>query len=279
MWGKRIKQLLVFSGLDKPVAAAAHRLHSPLIKRLIPGPEYYGAQLRTIRRHGVRFRVKPSDLSQWFMFADHNDDHVQAATGTISGDNPGVILDIGANIGHFSLLMATKIRGGGRKILAFEPNPAVYAMLRQNISLNPSLHGIVETHNFGLGKDDATLNLSMPRRNSGAGTLLHDYDNEPHDTYEVKIKRLDDVVREPVAFIKLDVEGFECQVLTGGSGLLNKYHPPVYFESGSQQPGQRDVFTLLASYGYSFFYNGSRIEPDEKTLRGMSGIANVLAVY
>jgi FkbM family methyltransferase len=278
MIGRLIKKSLVATGFDVPVAYLSHRLKSRLLKRLIPAPSYYRDQTRIVTRDGIRYRVKPSDLSQWFVFSGNNDRHVEAAVYSIRKGN-GAILDIGANIGHFSLPVSKRFPG--RKVIAFEPNPLVYEQLMKNISLNEGSGKDITVHSIALGEKEEMIKLSIPFRNSGAGTLLNTYTHEPHHEFMVNIRPLDQLINFPVDFIKIDVEEFEYSVLKGARNLLKTYHPAIYMETSNTHPHQKEIFQFLSDLGYRFERETSdgyaAMEPDAKTLSKMDGVNNVLA--
>src|SRR5688572_8445036 len=108
---KSAKRLLVALNLDTIVANKYHHSKGSFFKRLIPDRNFYKKdQIRNVIRDGVRFKVNPSDLSQWIIFADNNDFHVQAALRTINPSVQSIILDVGANCGQFSLAFGEQIR-------------------------------------------------------------------------------------------------------------------------------------------------------------------------
>lgn len=265
-----LKRLFVSTGLDSTIAKL---VHNTALKRLIPSPAYYSNQQRTITRAGVKYQVQPHDLTQWLLFSGNTDNHVQAA---IKHACPtGVILDIGANIGHFSLPVARSLK---RRIIAFEPNPAIFKRLQNNLSLNPSLIPFVTLYPYGIGEKNEHKLLAMPTRNSGAGTLVENYDHEPHNNFTVGIKPLDELINEPVAFIKIDVEGFEYFVLQGAERILREYRPPIYFETNSLQPYQQSIFEKLKTYGYSLLLEqGNFFLPFDQKIN-LEGVHNVLAI-
>ena len=76
-----------------------------------------------------------------------------------------LFLDVGANIGVYSVLIGSKM-GPGSKIIAFEPNPDVAARLRRNLELN-GLDAMTQVEGVALGSAESTGMLSISRRNQG----------------------------------------------------------------------------------------------------------------
>ena len=127
------------------------------------------------------------------------------------------LVDIGANVGTYSILAAG---AGGAHVLSFEPAPATFAHLVDNVRLN-RLENKVTALNLGLGSKAGKLRFSTLLDTTNH-ILADNEQDEP--SIEVKIERLDTYLENiggrPFV-IKLDVEGFEAEVLAGGSKVLS----------------------------------------------------------
>jgi FkbM family methyltransferase len=135
-----------------------------------------------------------------------------------------VAYDIGANYGVHTLLMARLASSLGR-VYAFEPVPEIMADLRENVRLNGfsnvicvelALGDRAGSADFARGEDDSSGHLMEP--------------NSPHESdLTVGVTTLDSFVlgegHQAPSFVKLDVEGFESRVLSGGERMLRTYHP------------------------------------------------------
>jgi len=127
---------------------------------------------------------------------------------------PGdLLVDIGANVGSYTLLGGS----AGADVLAFEPIPATFAWLQRNAAVN-SFPGQVEVLNMGLGRESGTLSFT-----AGHDTMNHVLapGEETANRLDVEVRTLDDVLqgRTP-CLIKIDVEGFETEVLAGAETAL-----------------------------------------------------------
>lgn len=125
---------------------------------------------------------------------------------------PGeLFLDIGANVGSYTILAAGAV---GAKVVAFEPIPATYRRLMDNININ-ALSFLVEAHNIGLGAEAGILSFSQGL--DAENHVLSEGEVALGDCAQVPVSRLDDVLagRMPT-MIKMDVEGFETEVIRGG---------------------------------------------------------------
>jgi len=135
-----------------------------------------------------------------------------------------VALDVGANIGWYSVLL-DRLSAPGARVLAFEPDPGSFRLLSTNLQANRTQH--VTALNVALGDKPGVALLHRYRdSNNGRHTLLEG--NTSGGTVEVPVDTLKSVwEREqlgarPVALLKIDVEGFECLVLRGAGDLLKR---------------------------------------------------------
>ncbi len=137
------------------------------------------------------------------------------------------VFDIGANLGFYAAMFAAQTGSGGR-VVAFEPARRAFAKLRATIERN-RLDQVVAL-NLGCGSAVADAVLHQVSRSTGNASLVGGGDGagEPVD-----IRRLDDIpeARErPPELIKIDVEGFEAEVLEGARSILAEHRPVLYIE-------------------------------------------------
>jgi FkbM family methyltransferase len=158
---------------------------------------------------------------------------------------PGdTVLDIGANIGLLSLRMAKRVGPSGT-VHAFEPNPAVAGRLEATLASNRISN--VRVHKLALGAESSILRLEVPADNAGAASLKRTKANLFH-AYDVNVVPLDDLSLSNVSFVKIDVEGFEEEVLKGFSRTLKKSPPKTIVFEQTEPSG---CFRLLRNAGYS----------------------------
>jgi FkbM family methyltransferase len=173
----------------------------------------------------------------------------------------GTFWDIGANVGLFSLL-ASKIVGPGGRVCSFEPSPEVFKLLSANTR---GLHSI-RAIQCGVGNADAVAAFATQGLSSAA-SFVEDV-TEINQAYlpetpirkvEVNIRKVDTLAKElgPPRLIKVDVEGFEAEVLKGASWILSnvrpiliiEIHPPQLTLSGGTEAL---IFQLLTDHGYGW---------------------------
>lgn len=168
---------------------------------------------------------------------------------------PGdVALDIGANLGLVSLQMARMVGPGGA-VHAFEPNPTMQAYLSATLAANPNLP--IRLHRFALGREEGELPLMIPTGNAGAASLVDSGGSFATEPVTVQIRQLDTVCAQigidRIGAIKMDVEGFEAQVLEGGRTTIERMRPRLILleENGFHPQGPRPhSFRLLQEMGY-----------------------------
>jgi FkbM family methyltransferase len=163
---------------------------------------------------------------------------------------PGdTFIDVGANIGLMSLFAASCIGPSG-KILSLEPNPNTASILRRNRELNKfSSMNIIET---AIGSEEGFAKIFPNNHiNRGGASLIRSGKGE--QGIEIKVQTLDyfigDLNLNPV-LVKIDVEGFELEVLKGSKSLINgPDSPALIIEYSSERAtggGEtEDIFSLV----------------------------------
>ena len=123
-----------------------------------------------------------------------------------------LFIDIGANVGVYTVLAAGEV---GARTIAIEPIPATFAYLLQNISIN-EIQDRVTAQNIGLGAEQGTVRFT-----ESLDTVNHVATAGEPNTIEVAVNKLDAIARDkPPALLKIDVEGFETEVINGGEETL-----------------------------------------------------------
>lgn len=131
---------------------------------------------------------------------------------------PGMVaVDIGANLGYFSLLMSDLVGPEGR-VHAFEPNSGLAARLRKSLAMN-GFGDRTTVHEQAIGDRSGAARLFVPDNEPGGGHVLHDEATLPGA--DIRIDRFDVLPALAEAdVIKIDVEGAEHAVWRGMAGFL-----------------------------------------------------------
>ncbi len=171
---------------------------------------------------------------------------------------PGdTVLDIGANIGMVTILLA-RLTGEEGRVHAFEPNPRLIRLLRQVIDRNHLTN--VKLHPIALGPESATLELRIPKLNSGAASLVRNRGMSDCEVVRVAVEQLSAVAArediQSVRLIKIDVEGYEAEVLRGADELFQRARPEaILFELNDDIDGplcEVPVIKTLMEHDYGF---------------------------
>lgn len=178
---------------------------------------------------GTRFRVDPA-LRDYFPPHDHPYEvfPFRAVAGLL---RPGMIaVDVGANVGIFTLLMARHVGPGGR-VHAFEPHPELSRFLRSNVELNDfrSVCSCVVALVGGSDRECVAYHVS-PQGLHVASTIYRT--PEPWEILERPMLTLDRYFRKRRlrSLIKVDAEGAELQILRGAEGILRRARPLIVCE-------------------------------------------------
>jgi FkbM family methyltransferase len=143
---------------------------------------------------------------------------------------PGaVFVDVGANIGYFTLLAATLVGRDGR-VIAFEPNPDNVALLTQSIGANAFAN--IDLHPFAAAEQSQSCVLEVGGTNS-TGSLV-DGSSLPSTGRRLAVEAvaIDDVLRDlPRAdLVKIDIDGAEPRAFQGMLGLIRAHRPALIVE-------------------------------------------------
>lgn len=172
------------------------------------------------------------------------------------------VWDIGAHFGYHSLVLSNLVGESGR-VLAFEPNPDVHSILKDNLERNSGLPSELRTIPLALGGTTEDRRLMTSGSSSGAsssgGFLEEVVPPLDEDAYRgfggrmITVMSGDHFVaqseEEPPDLLKIDVEGAEAHVLEGCSGILESRSPCVIVEVHTIT-AMYAVMTRLGAFGY-----------------------------
>ncbi len=199
----------------------AEKLSTSLQKRRLWLRDLRGAHPRTVqcRYFGTQFIVDLDDVIGYEVAIRRFEwRELKLMIDACRRLKPAIFLDVGANIGLYSCVLSRHklVRG----VIAFEPDRENFARLQANIALN-ALADVIDARHAAVGDASGVVRLvpsdaanrGMSRIEPGAG-----------DGYEVASVALDVVVplRDATIALKVDVEGYEAQVLSGAEQLLSR---------------------------------------------------------
>jgi FkbM family methyltransferase len=169
---------------------------------------------------------------------------------------PGdVCIDVGANVGAVTLAMALRVGDAGH-VHAFEPGPPTFDRLKQNLRLNPALRARVTPVQRGLSDAPGLLHWREAEGHPGNASL------RKSGSDRVRVITLDDYAARRrlgrIAFVKIDVEGMEPNVLRGGQKILDRDRPTLHFETlrtfvDRRRDDFRALDDMLRGLGYRLY--------------------------
>jgi FkbM family methyltransferase len=183
----------------------------------------YGRQgLARVVNGEKAIRIRPAHR---YLRADLEAQVVHFLKSAIHGGE--IVLEVGANIGFFTVLLARWVGPAGR-IYAFEPTPKTRDVLLDHLNLN-EVNGRVVVSPVAIGDREGRAFLSM-NGTSGANSLTR---FSSDDTVEVAVTTIDTFCTEnsiAPSLIKIDIEGFEFHALRGAKKTLARHRPAVLLE-------------------------------------------------
>ena len=190
----------------------------------------------------------------------HDVDVEQVARLVLDNSPDGIVLDIGANLGSFSVPLA--IDYPKFNFFGFEPQRVIYYQFCGNIIIN-SLKNI-NAYNFGLGDESFCSSFNIPNykteRIIGGFSIDEEIRSNGYECASVggsqliNVVTLDSLNIDNIRLVKIDVEGFELQVLKGSlQTLKNSGYPPILFEAWDWKFHERraELIEFIESLGYN----------------------------
>ena len=241
-------------GLGHRVNERSRSLAKRVLRRLIGGRVYTirrGVATGLRRQGGFDFlpRLRPTAEHRFFRAHDFRG---------------RTVYDIGGNEGVLTLFFARAVGPTGR-VLVFEPNPRSFESIQTNVGLNAL--GNVVAYQRGVGSRAATMELTFPDEEPGRGTfrrdaadvLRHERGPGVRTTAKIPIETIDHLVMDDCfpdpSFVKIDVEGMECEVVKGMSATIERCHPEIFLElygisEADKSANATCALGLLRSFGY-----------------------------
>ena len=233
----------------------------------------HGQVIMTSKKYGVRMvcpegdqRVAPIESLNFLGYEEKDTNMILKLV-----PEQGIVLDVGANMGWYSLLIANHSKA--KEIHAFEPVPKTYSYLAKNIELNNVTNVII--HPFGLSNECNELTFYYYPEGSGNASSRNLSERKDAELIICQVERLDAFVSERnlhVDFIKCDVEGAELFAFQGATETLKKDRPVVFAEMLRKWAAKFDyhpneIIDLFSALEYSCFYaeGGKLIELNKIT--------------
>jgi len=171
-----------------------------------------------------------------------------------------IFYDIGANTGYYGI-MAGYLGKNKIKCYSFEPIKEYCNCIQESIKLN-HLENIVKVFNIAIGNKNGEEKLYL----SGSGSSINEnfIGRISLPKRKIKISKLDNILQkqkiEKPDFIKIDVEGYEYNVLLGAKKTIKEFLPILFVEiiyslkNGFVNKDYKNIFNFISNLGYKIFY-------------------------
>ncbi len=247
------------------VKLTTNKIYGAAVTKLPPNHyQYKKGSLRKFQIKGINYELDISDIMGWYVYFGFKDKARIKLYSLVKKND--VIFDVGANIGETTLNFAKKTGENG-KIHSFEPDPINYISVEKNIRINDFNNILLNP--FGLGNEEGKFKIyTVDENNRGMNRIVNSTDNISNHR-EITITRIDDYVKnnniKTINLIKIDVEGFEFNVLKGALEVLNKFHPILFIELDNQNlKDQGSSANELITYLVENEYEINHAETNEK---------------
>jgi FkbM family methyltransferase len=188
----------------------------------------------------------------------YEEENFEALLSFVKDDT--AFLDIGANLGIYTLRMGRRIGREG-KVYSFEPHPKLNELLSRNVHIN-GLSERVHCFKLGLSDQNSTATFQYPIGHLGGGHVGGSGSGNGHIAVEAEIRRLDDLLGDDFCcdLVKIDVEGHEINVLNGMKRIVqNSPSIKILFEKLMQNAGTE---VALESYFSELGFELYGVRPD-----------------
>lgn len=255
-----IKKSLSGKGLGNSLSFVAAPVVNYLYKRLRPLN-----QKICFEQEGVRFNVYSDDLGvtpAFFFDGSFESQEIQVFKSLV---RPGMnIVDIGANIGIYTLIAAKLIEGKGT-VYAFEPEPENFSLLKENIELNSFQN--IEPFQYAISNSNSKIKLYLNKQNRGDHRIINPEMGKNYilvDSYT-----LDSFIGDKrIDIIKMDIQGAEPLAVQGMKRIIDKNEYIIIFSEFSPF-GLKDAGFIPADYIEFFIrrgFNAYEINEQEKKM-------------
>ena len=243
-------------------------------------PRAAGTEVEVAVADGVRMRLDLSRLSDALCYVYGAGESEIGFLSSLLCTEDDAVYDVGANVGTTTLFFARRVPHG--RVHAFEPSPAMRAVLQRNIELNDVTN--VSVHPFGLSDRAGVGSLQLAHAGNPGSAFFTDGGG---GGTIVDVRTMDESMAQQPApsFVKIDVEGLELRVLRGGERTITTHRPALVVEinrTALERAGTDTgaIAALLRQWGYRllFLHRGRFRELDPARARDPR-LYNMIAVH
>ena len=215
--------------------------------------QYSKPTYRKVNRNNINYILDISDIVDWYIYYGFKEKSRQELLKLVNKGN--VVFDIGANVGDVSMNAAMRVGNKG-KVFAFEPDKTNFKRFNNNLNVNNFKN--ITFVNKGLGHVPGKYFLSVVDENNlGMNKIVINSDRIQGSSIDVIT--LDEYVKEKnitrIDVIKIEVEGFEMNVLLGGKKCIDAFKPKLFIEIDDnnlkeQESSAKEIISFLKNQDY-----------------------------
>jgi len=205
------------------------------LKRKVVFPE------TRIKLYNSKFKTRKNSMD----IAHLSNFYERATTKLLLKLNPKVFVDVGAHVGRYSIILAKN----GSRVVSIEPSKDNFRQLTENIQLN-NLQNSINALNIGCSDIKETRNLFFNPTQEGLTSFIDKGEDSIKELHE--LRKLDEICENmgPIDLIKIDVEGFELNVLKGAEDILKNKSPKLVIEITDYRQ-EKEIREFLNKFNYS----------------------------
>ena len=206
-------------------------------------------------KQNIKYRYLPFRLYhriRCYKYAKYRNPELKLISSLVTKNQ--VCIDIGANLGLFTYFMSR----ASKHVFAFEPNPYPLENLKHLVDKNVTIIPIA------LGNTNGPTEIKIPHHANGwssNGASLAPKTDEPGKVINIQCRKLDCLNLNNIGLIKIDVEGFEIEVLKGARETILKNRPVMIIENEAVHINDTNqLFSIMADLGYEKYICSSKGE-------------------
>lgn len=203
------------------------RISTWLFRKYIKGSEQKGVTWFNNENIAIYFSSSEYIERRVWMLGEYESEVASVFSAYVN--KGGTALDIGANIGINSIRLSNLVGNTG-KVFSFEPIPFNQNRFRKNIELNSITNVTLIPMALGISTETLKVDFNEHEENMGAISLR----NAGDVGIDIQVRNGDEWVNEnniqQIDFLKIDVEGFEWNVISGLNETIKRFHPAILIE-------------------------------------------------
>ena len=193
---------------------------------------FLGNKKRLIERKNIKYEIDLKEgIDLGIFLGIKNEKNLFKIKNFIDPKKKNTIVDIGANIGSVSLPLAKLFHSS--TIISVEPTYYAFSKLKKNLNLNPNFKKRIKIYNSFISNKKKKINFIHSSWNFSSGSKKHKVHCGILKQASNKTQSLSELIKKQkrkIDLIKIDVDGYEIDVLRSGKEIINKYKPVIYFE-------------------------------------------------